>query len=65
MKSGIREINEDIKIKSINGEERQFKKGDKITVQSLHRKQGICQITDNPEIYKCKTIRGISKLEDD
>ena len=64
MKNASRRINKDVTVKNLDGSEREFKEGDKITTQVLSRREGICRLDDDPATYKCKAINGISKLSE-
>ena len=56
MKSGKRIFIEDTKIKSIEGTEHNFKKDDKIFVDVIDRKRGLCRLLAVSSRYKCNFI---------
>lgn len=62
MKSGARKFHKDAKITSFEGNEREFKENDTVVAQVVHRKNGICQLADGTDTYKCQDVRGASKI---
>jgi len=62
MKNANRIIKKDVTVKSLEGSDREFKEGDQITTEVIDRREGICRLIDGSKTYKCKTIKGISKL---
>jgi hypothetical protein len=64
MKKGLRKINSDIDVKSIQGNKVSFASKQIIDVSVPNKKIGLCAISGNDNIFKCKTIKGISSVKD-